>query len=72
MNYGEDPMMDYGKDPYTDRPRRTSSKAKSKDPKAEKEAAPREREPSKQLRPVPDKMDIDRKGEESEEGEIAE
>ena len=64
-------MMDYGKDPYTDRPRRTSSKAKPKDPKAEKEA-PREREASKLSRTMFDRMDIDRKGEESEEGEIAE
>jgi hypothetical protein len=70
MNYGEDPMMDYGKDPYTEKPRRTS-KAKSKEPKTDTKV-PKEKEVLKEIRAIPDQMDVDPKGEESEEGEIAE
>jgi len=63
-------MMDYGKDPYTEKPRRTS-KAKSKEPKTDTKV-PKEKEVPKEIRAIPDQMDVDPKGEESEEGEIAE
>jgi hypothetical protein len=74
MNYGEDPMVDYGKPTSS----RRASKAKSKEPtkeNKEKEAAttpaPSATE-AKEKASKADKMDVDQKGEESEEGEIAE
>lgn len=72
MNYGEDPMVDYGKPKEI----RRSSKAKSKEPTKEnkdnKEVATSSSSASKEKASKTDKMDIDQKGEESEEGEIAE
>lgn len=59
MNYGEDPMMDYGKDPYKD-----------KDDIKNGEEYISQKKPTKRARE--DKMEVDRKAEESEEGEIAE
>ena len=61
MNYGDDPMtMNYGPDPQ---------KAKVKDSKPTEKAAAT----GKSKTPMAaEKMDIDEKAEESEEGEIAE